>query len=262
MARNRGRPRKIPLLTVGSSVSARVVAETLEKGDEQRVFTPPFMPVDPLPLHLGSAQYSSSGVQKRLNLSSNLNMQLTGTAENHRTSPTQQPAPQDNDAETEVTTEEERPAVLETNDHWAGLFSKNRVASNGMSLTYIPPEVIEGNITVKLEKKETKAEIAKWKNALVVYVVGDVPGYNQMKRYISRVWNMVADLHIYYHNDGYYVVKFPTIDDLREILYVGPYTMSNKPLILKQWSPDFDFRKEFLTDIPIWVKFPKLPMSC
>ncbi|XP_019251250.1 PREDICTED: uncharacterized protein LOC109230181 [Nicotiana attenuata] len=52
------------------------------------------------------------------------------------------------------------------------------------------------------------------------------------------------------------------MEDAKEILYAGPYSIANRPIILKPWTPDFDFTEEFPTDIPLWVKFPKLPMSC
>lgn len=40
------------------------------------------------------------------------------------------------------------------------------------------------------------------------------------------------------------------------------YTISNRPIILKPWTADFDFSREFPTEIPLWVKFPNLPMNC
>nr|XP_016464393.1 PREDICTED: uncharacterized protein LOC107787350 [Nicotiana tabacum] len=49
---------------------------------------------------------------------------------------------------------------------------------------------------------------------------------------------------------------------MHTVYYNGPYTISNRPIILKPWIADFDFNKEFPTEIPLWVKFPNLPMSC
>ncbi|XP_055800406.1 uncharacterized protein LOC129869834 [Solanum dulcamara] len=49
---------------------------------------------------------------------------------------------------------------------------------------------------------------------------------------------------------------------MNEIFYSGPYTINNRPIILKLWTVDFDFSKEFPITIPLWVKFPKLLMSC
>ena len=49
---------------------------------------------------------------------------------------------------------------------------------------------------------------------------------------------------------------------MNEILYSGPYTINNRPIIRKQWCPDFDFRSEFLSEIPLWVNFPILSLNC
>ncbi|XP_021765919.1 uncharacterized protein LOC110730423 [Chenopodium quinoa] len=35
-----------------------------------------------------------------------------------------------------------------------------------------------------------------------------------------------------------------------------------KPAIIKPWSPKFDFGAEILRTIPLWVKFPNLPLNC
>ncbi|KAK4721167.1 hypothetical protein R3W88_011400 [Solanum pinnatisectum] len=45
-------------------------------------------------------------------------------------------------------------------------------------------------------------------------------------------------------------------------MFSGSYSINNKPLILKNWIEDFDVDQEFPTKIPIWVKFPNLPMNC
>ncbi|XP_060190885.1 uncharacterized protein LOC132620214 [Lycium barbarum] len=49
---------------------------------------------------------------------------------------------------------------------------------------------------------------------------------------------------------------------MNEILYAGPYTINNKPMILKPWTVQFDLNAELMTEIPLWVKFPKLPLNC
>ncbi|XP_019255012.1 PREDICTED: uncharacterized protein LOC109233580 [Nicotiana attenuata] len=67
---------------------------------------------------------------------------------------------------------------------------------------------------------------------------------------------------LFYHDEGYYLVRFQTLEDMKEIMCAGPYTMNGRPMIMKHWSPYFDFAAEFLTDIPLWVRFPKLPMNC
>ncbi|KAH0685695.1 hypothetical protein KY290_017216 [Solanum tuberosum] len=41
----------------------------------------------------------------------------------------------------------------------------------------------------------------------------------------------------------------------------GPYYVNNQPLILYQWELDFELDKEELSIVPLWVKFPGLPVS-
>ncbi|XP_019230577.1 PREDICTED: uncharacterized protein LOC109211493 [Nicotiana attenuata] len=67
---------------------------------------------------------------------------------------------------------------------------------------------------------------------------------------------------VYLHDEGYYVVRFNSVTDMHAVYYNGPYTISNRPIILKPWTTDFDFSKEFPSEIPLWVKFPNLPMNC
>ncbi|MCE3049315.1 hypothetical protein HAX54_044590 [Datura stramonium] len=55
---------------------------------------------------------------------------------------------------------EEEPNQTET---WANLFAGNRKAENGMTLTYIPPQVVDGNMISK--KQKTYKQVWKPKNS-------------------------------------------------------------------------------------------------
>ncbi|XP_009774916.1 uncharacterized protein [Nicotiana sylvestris] len=64
------------------------------------------------------------------------------------------------------------------------------------------------------------------------------------------------------NNKKYFVVKFNSVEDRDAVLMSGPHTIRNKPIIVKAWSPNFDFDIEVLQTIPIWVKLPNLPLNC
>ncbi|XP_019070681.2 uncharacterized protein [Solanum lycopersicum] len=115
---------------------------------------------------------------------------------------------------------------------------------------------------VQLERKEVQIEEEKWKCALMTYVIGECPGYNTMNRYILMNWSKVNKPEVFLHEEGYYIIKLKSLNDMNEVLYLGPYTISNRPIILKQWSAEFEFGEEFLTEIPLWANFPKLPLNC
>ncbi|KAK4710278.1 hypothetical protein R3W88_004791 [Solanum pinnatisectum] len=145
---------------------------------------------------------------------------------------------------------------------WSNLFTKNIAATNGLSLEYIPPKVVKGQQIIELAQEEINKELHKWTYSLIAYFIGHTPGYKAMQRYVTQFWSNVAQPDIYLHEVGYYIIRFQTKENMQEILYNGPYTINNKPIILKRWSIDFDLSKEFPTEIPLWVKFPDLPMTC
>lgn len=142
----------------------------------------------------------------------------------------------------------------------ANLFAGNKSSENGMVLSYIPPEIVD-NIVVKLDKDGIDAQNKKWECALIIYVIGNTLRYKFMERYIAQTWSRVVIPVLYLHKDGYYIAKFNTLGVLKDILYGGPYTINGRPMILKQWTPDFDLKAEFLTEIPLWITFPKLLIS-
>ncbi|XP_059310918.1 uncharacterized protein LOC132062351 [Lycium ferocissimum] len=129
-----------------------------------------------------------------------------------------------------------------------------------MNLSYIPPLVIEGVKYAQLDKIEIEKEEMKWRNSLIVYSIGETPGYNLMTQYIAQAWCRVAEPEVFLIDEGYYVIKFKTEADMREILYSGPYSVRNRPLVVKVWTPDFDYSAEYLTEIPLWIKFSKHPV--
>lgn len=71
-----------------------------------------------------------------------------------------------------------------------------------MNLSYIPPTIVNGDIVLQLEKEEFEKEIKKQSSALIVYVVGNCPGYNFIKKYVKKIWNKVAEPTIFLYEEG------------------------------------------------------------
>ncbi|XP_059278818.1 uncharacterized protein LOC132033000 [Lycium ferocissimum] len=165
------------------------------------------------------------------------------------------------------TREEQKPAQqpeegnMRQTRTWTSLFANNRNAANGMPLSFIPPIIVDGEPMVVIESSETAAQTKEWSNALILYVMGETPSFSFMKKYIAKNWTGVAEPRVYWHEEGYYIVKFRCIEDRDEILYSGPYTLNSRPLILTPWTPNFDFQQDFPRTMPLWVRFPNLPLN-
>lgn len=94
------------------------------------------------------------------------------------------------------------------------------------------------------------------------YVVGDTPTVGSLERFIATQWNFISKPKVLYHDDGYFVIWFYSMEDRDAVLYSGPHTISNKPVITEVWSPEFIFNDEILKTIPLWVKLPNLTLNC
>lgn len=84
---------------------------------------------------------------------------------------------------------------------------------------------------VQLDQQELDKEENKWKLSLVLYVIGEMLGFNFMKRYTAQHWTSIAKPELYYYDEGYYIVKFQTEAYMKEILYYGPYTQQQQQKI-------------------------------
>ncbi|XP_056695221.1 uncharacterized protein [Spinacia oleracea] len=102
----------------------------------------------------------------------------------------------------------------------------------------------------------------KWQASIVMYVVGEFPTIASVKRFMAAVWGDVAQPQVFYHDDGYFLIRFASNKEKNKVVAGGPYTFYGKPVIIKPWSPDFNFYEEVLKVIPLWVKFPNLPLHC
>jgi len=94
----------------------------------------------------------------------------------------------------------------------------------------------------------------------VGYVVGKSLGLKALSNIISSTWRCEASLAI--HKSGWLVYRFKTVDDKLTVLANGPYLVYGRPLIPKAMPKYFDFGTDEMSCVPVWVKFPNLPLKC
>ena len=91
------------------------------------------------------------------------------------------------------------------------------------------------------------------------FVAGKFPGYKALSSIISDSWHCEAKLTI--HESGWLVYQFQNVDDKLVVLAEGPYSIYGRPLLLQPMSEYFDFSAENMTTVPVWVRFPNLPLK-
>ncbi|KAG5580708.1 hypothetical protein H5410_051335 [Solanum commersonii] len=80
---------------------------------------------------------------------------------------------------------------------WANLFNSNRMSEKRMSLSYVNPVMKNGEKVIELKKKEIDKATEEWKQALILYVVGDSPTVAAVERYIALQVNTVTKPKVY-----------------------------------------------------------------
>lgn len=66
-----------------------------------------------------------------------------------------------------------------------------------------------------------------------MFVVGEFPTIVAIERYITLQVNTVSRPKVYNHNDGYFLVRFASVDNRNEVLCSGPHMLNSKPIIVK-----------------------------
>lgn len=130
-------------------------------------------------------------------------------------------------------------------------------------LVFVPPEKKEGRTCAVIPKSVTSLNTIKWNCSLIGYVVGATPDTkgNGFHDYLRWIWKLKGTLQIMPRGNGFFMFKFSSEVEMQRVLENGPWFVHGKPLVLKRWSPDTPFEHQRLTSIPIWVRFPQLPLK-
>ncbi|CAK8578454.1 unnamed protein product [Lathyrus sativus] len=93
-----------------------------------------------------------------------------------------------------------------------------------------------------------------------MYVLGEDLSMNTVKQYMMKNWNFVKLPDMFYNEEGFFILRFHSFQDKHSVIMKGSYTIHNRPMMVRDWKPDFSLNKYMLRTIPLWVKLPQLPL--
>ncbi|KAL6500903.1 hypothetical protein OROHE_025100 [Orobanche hederae] len=160
----------------------------------------------------------------------------------------------------QVTEENPAPEIHQP-ESYARAAKGNRLATNGILLDYVAPLMDDEGVFVELDKEDVEAETGKWKQSLVLYVVGADHTMGYLEQAISKLWGDFAVPTLHQYDNSFFIARFDSQDECDLILDNGPYFIKNQPMVLKQWTPQFEFKEYQLTKLLVWVKLPQLPLG-
>jgi hypothetical protein len=143
-------------------------------------------------------------------------------------------------------------------EKWRDLFATNRSTITGPKLPHFSSSCDDLPCDLFFDDLDNNYDV--WQLCIVGYIVGKSPGFKALNNIISSSWNCEASLTI--HESGWLVYRFTNVDDKLVVLAKGPYLIYGRPLIIKAMPEYFDFGTNEMSCVPIWVKFPNLPLKC
>ncbi|KAJ6904042.1 hypothetical protein NC651_021251 [Populus alba x Populus x berolinensis] len=141
---------------------------------------------------------------------------------------------------------------------WRNLFASNRNITTCPKLIHYSAFTETNRCDLVGDDLDAKCDF--WKLCLIGYVAGRSPGYKALQNVIVNSWKCEASLTM--HESGWLIFKFATDADKLSILAGGPYLVYGIPLILRPMPAFFYFSSSDMHTVPIWVKFPNLPLQC
>jgi len=96
--------------------------------------------------------------------------------------------------------------------------------------------------------------------SLIGFIDGKFPRYSSISKYVTSAWQCHVNFSM--HDSGWLIFKFTSELDMLAVLSGGPYHVFSRPLILKLMPDYFDFDTSDMIRLPVWVKFPNLPLQC
>ncbi|CAK8562385.1 unnamed protein product [Lathyrus sativus] len=129
-----------------------------------------------------------------------------------------------------------------------------------MTIEFVASKMVEEDLEVEIEGEDVDNEMKYREASLMMYVIGKDLSMNDVKQFMTRFWNFIKLSEMFYHEEWYFIIRFKSFASKETVQMKGPYTIYNMPMILKDWSQDFNFKRDMLRTLPIWVTLPHIPL--
>ncbi|XP_062114379.1 uncharacterized protein LOC133825461 [Humulus lupulus] len=117
------------------------------------------------------------------------------------------------------------------------------------------------NEFVKIDMEDIVEEVNYWSPSLVCYVLGANPPLPVLEGFCRRIWKNMGIDKVAGLGQGVFIVRFNTVEQRDFVLNNGIMFFDKKPLIMKPWNANDDFKKEDMQQVPIWIQLTNLDLK-
>ncbi|GLU16537.1 hypothetical protein SLE2022_329680 [Rubroshorea leprosula] len=124
------------------------------------------------------------------------------------------------------------------------------------SLSYFPPEMVDGKPVVKPPSSVYQEGIKSWENCLIGSFLGSSsPNYGDIVYTVNHLWGKKGKILVTGMGNGTFLFQIPDSATRDWVLNSKiPWHVRHKILILRKWDPNAVLSKAKLAKMPIWVK--------
>ncbi|KAL3749604.1 hypothetical protein ACJRO7_010698 [Eucalyptus globulus] len=140
---------------------------------------------------------------------------------------------------------------------WAAVAS---AANKGYDLEYVPPLLKSDKPVVHMDESDIQAADPKLYDCLVGYFIGKNLPFKVVEESLRRAWGPQLQ-EVLSNSRGVFLLRITDKDFRRKILEGSPITVAKIPLMLQQWQPGVELKKDLHMTVPVWIRLWNLPIA-
>jgi hypothetical protein len=149
-----------------------------------------------------------------------------------------------------------KPQPIATQNSWA---DRVRVSDSSTRFTLDPlPRQPVGH-SLKVTEEILMENSDQWSRCMIGFFPGFRMPFHAVSSIASRAWRQYGLENVMTTANGFMIFRFNTEEKMHAVLEKGPWMFGGKNIILQQWHPLFQFDKNKISTLPVWVRLHGLP---
>lgn len=149
-----------------------------------------------------------------------------------------------------------KPQPVATQNSWA---DRVRVSDSSTRFTLEPlPRQPLGH-SLKITEDMLTENSTQWNRCMIGFFPGFRMPFHAVNSIASRAWRQYGLETVMTTANGFMIFRFNTEEEMHAVLEKGPWMFGGKNIILQQWHPRFQFDKNKIATLPVWVRLHGLP---
>ncbi|KAF8030097.1 hypothetical protein BT93_E2505 [Corymbia citriodora subsp. variegata] len=135
-----------------------------------------------------------------------------------------------------------------------------RTAMRGYELDYIEPMIIGDELVANFEEEDLDTTDPMWFECLVGYLIGKKLPFQMVEAALKHAWGSKL-VEVRADDQAFFFLRVPDAVYRRRLLESGPITVARVPLILQQWDPMLELKKDNHVKVPVWIRLRNIPLA-